>query len=61
MQERCGTSAPHRLVIYAAAAARNARAPREQKNAPRIFAVLFFPKFFCDDDFLKRIYEEDNL
>jgi hypothetical protein len=49
------------FVIYEASAARNARAPRGQKNASRIFALLFFPKFFCDDDFLKRISEEDNL
>jgi hypothetical protein len=47
MQELCGTDAPHRIVIYAAAAARNARAPRGQKNAPRIFALLFFRKFFA--------------
>ena len=49
------------FVIYAAVAARNARAPRGQKNASRFFALLFFPKFFCDDDFLKMISEEDNL
>ena len=50
-------------MIYAAAAARNARAPRGQKNASRIFALLFFTKFFCDDDFLKKIYESffENL
>jgi len=49
--------AARQFVIYAAVAARNARAPRGQKNAPRIFALLFFTKFFCDDDFLKKIYE----
>jgi hypothetical protein len=52
-------NARHFFVIYAADAARNARAPRGQKNAPRIFALLFFTKFFCDDDFLKMISEED--
>jgi hypothetical protein len=35
--------------------------PRGQKNAPRIFALLFFSKIFCDDDFLKMISKEDNL
>ena len=45
--------AARQFVVNAAAAARNARASRGQKNATRIFALLFF----FEDNFPKKIYE----
>jgi hypothetical protein len=52
--------AARQFVVNAAAAARNARAPRGQKNATRIFALLFFPMIISDGNVPRMIISEED-